>query len=75
MISIDKFNLDSLHFYLLKSNIDEHQLKKIVKCYEKLKRNLADHYKFGSNWIDMWFIKLRIKKLNQLLKPYNITIQ
>lgn len=58
----------------MKGLTDDHinRIKKYKKDIEKY--NLED-YKFGSGWIDLWFIKMKIKNLNKILNNYDIVLR
>jgi hypothetical protein len=47
----------------------------ITKLVDKLMSDNLDEYRYGTNWIDKYITKYRIKKLNKLVhKKYNILV-
>lgn len=55
------------------SSIERTKIKKHVK---KINQFIIEEYKHGggANCIELWFLKKRLKRLNQLLENYNILI-
>jgi len=59
---------------LNKIDIDEKKIIKIGKLVKKIDKMNKDNCKYGSIWIDDWFMKMNIKKINNILKEYDIII-
>lgn len=53
---------------------NEKKIFKICKLIKKIDKINKDRYKYGSCWIDEFFMKINIIKLNKILEEYYIII-
>lgn len=74
MYFIEKGNIKGLGKILNKIQVDEKKIIKIGKLVKKIEKMNNDNYKYGSSWIDEFFMKRSIKKLNKILEEYAIII-
>jgi hypothetical protein len=56
------------------SRIDDKIYVKIKKYISKIEKRNIEEYKYGSSWIDRWFMRRDISKINSLLKPFSIVV-
>lgn len=56
------------------SKIDDKIYVKIKKYINKIEKRDIEEYKYGSSWIDRWFMRRDISKINSLLKPFSIVV-
>lgn len=56
------------------SKIDDKTYAKIKKYIGKIEKRDVEEYKYGSSWIDKWFMRRDISKINSLLKPFSIVV-
>lgn len=54
--------------------IDDKTYEKIKKYISKIEKRDLEEYKYGSSWIDKWFMRRDISKINSLLKPFSIIV-
>lgn len=48
--------------------------RKIEKNIKQINRWMRYDYKYGSSWLDKWWLMRSVKRLNNLLKPYCIIV-
>jgi hypothetical protein len=56
------------------SKIDDKTYVKIKKYINKIEKRDIEDYKYGSSWIDKWFMNRDIAKINSILKPFSIVV-
>jgi|688.fasta_scaffold00680_23 hypothetical protein len=73
---IKRTNLKELENIVSKidDKIDDKTYAKIKKYISKIEKRDIEEYKYGSSWIDKWFMRLDISKINSLLKPFSIVV-
>jgi hypothetical protein len=49
-------------------------IKQINKYKSKIIKKLQQDWKYGSSWIDVWFLKWDIKRLNKVLDKYSVKV-
>lgn len=56
------------------SRIDDKIYVKIKKYISKIEKRNIEEYKYGNSWIDRWFMRRDIYKINSILKPFSIVV-
>lgn len=61
---------------MIKNKIDafDKNYKTILHLVDLLTQDVLDEYRYGNSIIDRWITNRRIKKLNNLIDLYNITV-
>lgn len=71
---IKQNNINEVNTIVNKIEMDEKKLLKIKDLVKKIENINSDNYKYGSGWIDEWFLKNNIKKINNILSEYYIVV-
>lgn len=71
---IKKEQLQDLDNLIANLPIDNCVFNKIVKYRNRIEKIQQEHYKYGSSWLDLWFLKKELRSINKYLKKYTIVL-
>jgi hypothetical protein len=71
---IKRTELQELDKVVSKMNIDSKTSLKILKYVKQIKKKDNENSKYGSNWLDVWFMNRDIFRLNRILKSFLIIV-
>ena len=71
---IKRSNLQELDTIVSKMDIDNNIYAKIKKYLTRIEKRDIEDYKYGSSWIDQWFMSRDIAKINRILRPFSIVV-
>ena len=71
---IKRDQLQDLDHLINNLPIERTVFNKIVKYRNRISRRQNEHYKYGSSWLDFWFLKRDIRLLNKQIKKYAIAV-